>query len=725
MDPNQPPPMPATDLADANARPDPPQSYYPLPDGSPPLANTQWSAETAKRVVLNDFNRAAAWRATNIETQWQEMYDVYVAARGANRTWEGTGNGTPRANLQVHQAFQQINALRPQMLDALTGSDLDFDVEPAKAGTTVSQTKQVRSLMEYQLKSLGGMVKFQTFRSCLDRLSEDGLIFGNGLWEWGWDGPRTVQVVKWERFAHPEYAQIPHPLVPGMAVNVPTGRMTQTNLQRFQDHTISQFFLDPIDLTDFYIDPNCRGSNAQLADFCVRRKMMTIQDLAALRGQPGWDIPSDIELYALSRRKTFTEGDTTFQWMQSASGINAWVNQDQSMDPRLARIEVLRYWQKGKHVWLLGRSHVAWNDVNQYQALPVFNWCYVNKPGAFYGFSIPELLRSPQAYIRELLNGRADELAIILHPPFISKAGTFRSQSQSRFGPGKNMEVQGDPSKDLIRMEMGNVTQQAFIEVNAAETRAQQVTGVTDLASLGTPSTGGNSANRTATGVQAQTTASNTRVHGLVANIEDTVVGPMLEQMWELDKMYMNPQQVMEIVGSDGNILQLDPVDLLNSDPRFKMKTANNMKMRAAMQNGGLAQLTQYVLNPEILTLTAEQQGQVLDIGQFTEFYLDVYGVKSFSLFRPMSPQEQQALQAKQQQGGQEKMALQNARLQAMSADAREADDTKLIVSIIAGLAQAGLLNKVAGLPHPVELEAKRLEAEIEGGMMEQQPTAQ
>ena len=156
---------------------------------------------------------------------------------------------------------------------------------------------------------------------------------------------------------------------------------------------------------------------------------------------------------------------------------------------------------------------------------------------------------------------------------------------------------------------------------------------------------------------------------------------------------------------------QVDPVDILNADPKFKMKTANNMKMRAAMQGGGLQTLTQYVLNPEIITAMGEQQQKTLDIEQFTEFYLDVYNVKAFNLFRPMTPQELQERQQRAQQQGMEKMQLQQARLNTMSADAHERDETQIIVSVVNALASIGALNDVLGVKRDVEHKIKQIEA--------------
>ena len=704
-DANAPPPMIPSKVSDANAAP-PLGGYEQRTSEGIPIGGGEWTADEAKRIVLGDFNRAAADRATNYETKWQNAASIYSAVRNGEKYWDGSK--TPRANMQIWHAFTQVNALRPHLIDAICGADLDFDVEAASSGTTITQLHQVRALMQNQLKSLGGRVKFQSFRYCVDRLTEDGTVLGNGIWEWGWDGPRQEQAVQWKRVVEPEIAIGEHPMMPGMPIPIETGRMVSYAQKYYKQETVSRFFLDPVDLMDFYIDPNTRSTNVQQAGLCIRRKMMTIAELASYRGQEGFDIPDDITLYRLSQQKTFTEGDTTRQAIQSYRGVNYQPGQDQSVDPRLARVEVLRYWQRDHHVWLIGREHIGYNMPNQYQALPFLNWCYVNALGSFYGYSIPELLDSGQKLIKTLTDGRLDELNLILHPPFITKLGMARTQSKMKLRPGANWEAE-DPNKDVVRLEMGNVTQQAFTEVQLVENRDQKVTGITDLAVLGSPTAGGNSANRTATGVQAQTNASNSREQGLVANIEDQTLNPMLTQMWELICMFMDPQQILTILGPDGQGFQVDPVDILNADPKFKLKTANNMKMRAAMQGGGLQTLTQYVLNPEIITAMGEQQQKTLDIEQFTEFYLDVYGVKAFNLFRPMTPQEMQDRQQRAQQAGMEKMQLQQARLGTMSQDAHERDETQIIVATLNALAQIGALNDILGVARDAEIKSAQI----------------
>lgn len=717
IDPNTPPP---TNVREGQPDGIPEDDFRSVNPQQIPLSG-EWTTEQARKIVVADFDRAASYRQSNHETRWQRAAESYLAYSARPKVWEGTK--TPRANIPVYLCFQQVEALIPQIVEALTGNDLDFDVEASRAGTTISQCHLVRDLMNYQLRSLGGThTRFLGWREIIRRQAKDGLIYGNGVNEWGWEGPYEADQLKWETVNFPEMASVMHPA--GFPMEIPTGRMLSQNMPVPSKKIVSQFWVDPCGLTDFYIDPNTRGPNVQEAEFCIRRKLMTVEELGKYRGQEGWNIPEDRVLLNLAKKKQWTQGDTTRQVMAAARGEATEPLDDQSVDPRLAKVEVFRYFSRDHHVWLLGREVVAWNGKNQYGALPFTNWTYVDVPGAFYGLSIPDLCEGDQSLARLLIEGRIDELNLILHPPFVSKRGTFRTQSQSKLRPGANWEAD-DPQKDIQRIEMGNVTQQAFVEVDSLENRVQKKTGVTDLAVLGTPSSGGNSANRTATGVQAQTNASNSRVHYLVANYEDQVVAALLQVMWQLTREFMNPQQVFAIVGQAGQQLMVDPVDLLNADPRFVMKTAQRMKQRASLQGGGLQQISQFVLNPVLGSLMEEQQGKVIDVEAYSELFCDVYGVRAFTLFRPMTPQEQQASQQRKQQMGQEKMQLQTARLQQMSQDAHERDETAILIALLQQLGQAGMLNEALGTPSEIGLRAKELAAKIEGGHFEAQPSGQ
>lgn len=708
IDANTPPP-----LVDA-----PPASA--IPQEKLPFSG-QWTDAEALTVVLNDFQRAESYRTQNHDPRWQDADETYLAYSRRSNYWEGTNK--PRSNLQIFTAYEQVESLIPQVLDALFGADLDFDVQPAKSGTTVTQALNVRDLIQYEMASLGGeRTKFVTLRENTRRQIKSAFIYGNGILEWGWEGPYLKDKTIWARTQVPEMQAVEHPMMPGVAFHAPTGR-TQSFVHPVQQkEVVSHFFLKWIDIRDFYIDPNCPSANVQEAGFVCHRQLMTIDEIRSYRGISGWNVPDDEELLRLSKEKQVVQGDTTKMVMESDRGVNWQPNLDNSKDPTLARLEVIRYWQKGRHVWMLNRKITMRNQSNQYGALPFVNETYTDVLGRFYGLSICDIVRGDQKLEKALIDGRLDELNLILHPPTITKRGMMRSTSQMKLSPGRNWEAD-EPLKDVVRLEMGNVTQSAFTEVDSLERRVQKKTGVTDLAVLGVSSSGGNSANRTATGVQAQTNASNSRVHYIVANHEDQVMMTVVPMCFALIQNFLDPQQIVQIIGPAGQQMQFDPVDILNADVNFKFNAATKMKARAGLQGGGLNTFMQFVLNPEVMKLNAQQQGTVVDMGQVDAMFCDTFNLRATSFWRPMNPQEQQAMQQQNMQSIQEKMAVQGARLQQMSADAHERDETQLMVALIQALGAAGMLNKVVGLPMPIELEAKRLDAEIAGGQYEAPPT--
>lgn len=402
-DPNTPPVRLDTGAIDANT---PPSTFVreggQNHDQPQDVGSTEWTPTRARQIVKADFDRAAAYRQTNHERRWQDASEAYLAWNSRQKFWEGSK--IPRSDMQVFLIFQQIEALLPQMVDAICGNDLDFDVEAARAGTTIAQCHLVRDVINAQLRSLGGShTRFLGWRECVRRMGKDGLIYGNGVAEVGWEGPFQVASTKWERQNFPEFGIVPHPQIPGLGVHVPTGRTISQAVQVPSTKTVSQFWMDPCALTDFYIDPNTRGPNVQEGEFAIRRKLMTVAELSGYRVQEGWDIPPDGELFRLAKKKQWTQGDTTRQAMAAANGENLQPMEDHSTDPRLAKVEVLRYFSREHHVWLLGREHVAWNTPNRYGMLPFMNWTYVDVPNAFYGMSIPDIVRTDQKLARRSL----------------------------------------------------------------------------------------------------------------------------------------------------------------------------------------------------------------------------------------------------------------------------------------------------------------------------------
>jgi hypothetical protein len=158
---------------------------------------------------------------------------------------------------------------------------------------------------------------------------------------------------------------------------------------------------------------------------------------------------------------------------------------------------------------------------------------------------------------------------------------------------------------------------------------------------------------------------------------------PLLQIMLGLNKKFLDPGVMMSIIGPQGQELQFDPINVLNADVDFNLNAGSRMKARAGLQNGGMMVAAQYLLNPQLIQGMAEQQHMTPDYKSIEQLFCDTYSLPPSNLYRPMTPQEQQAMQQRQQAAMQEKMAVQGQRLQAMDGMQDKRDETKLIQTLI------------------------------------------
>lgn len=681
--------------APIESEPDIPQERLPIAPGA-------WSDKEALDISMSDFRSAETFRQQSAEPRWMAADRTYLAWTGGGKCWDGTR--IPRANMQVYLAYQQIEVLMPQAVDAMFGGDLDFDVQPGSAGTTLTQALAVRDLLMNQFQELNcGSPNFISLREIYRRMEKSSLIYGNGICEFGWENTQKTKK-EWSRQRFHEVQDVSHMV--GFPLQVPTGNFHDISVGQPKTVPVSKPFLQFSSIKDFYIDPNCPSPNVQEGRYAAHRRLMSIADLQTYRGREGFNIPDDATLLELSKQKPYTSGDMSKSTADAYRGSQVQPTLDQSKDPRQARVELIRYWQRDKHVWILGRKHVALNRDNAYGVIPFLGINYTDVPDRFYALSICDLCEGDQNLAVTLLNARLDELNLILHPPFLRKRGSLLATSAAKFRPGGSFELE-NPKEDLVRMEMGNVTQEAFVEVDQVERRTSKTVGVTDSAGFGVSSAGGNSALRSATGVQSQTSAQSSRVHYLVANAEDQFMLPLLNIFWAMNKENLDPQVMLTLIGPQGP-QSIDPITLLNADARFQMKTASKMKARAALQAGGLSTFLQYIANPALNEGLAEQNNLTVNWLSVSETICDTFNLRNTTFFQPLTPQEIRARQAKMMAPLQAKQQLQDSRLQVMSDDSHARDETNLIIAVIEQLGATGALNDLLGIKRDVEIAAQK-----------------
>lgn len=644
---------------------------------NPTSPTDQWSDTYAAKIVMGDFQKMEAYRTINHDWRFRTSDQLYLAWK-QRQTWEGTK--IPRSSMGIFIALEQIESLLPSVILSLfpDNNRLPFEAEPTP-GTSIEQAEAVSDLLGWQLQDIGEPGKYLSMRELCRRAYKQAYIYGNGIIEFGVIDKNVIRT-KFERQQVPVRQMIPHP-VTGEPFAAPTGQMKSIVHQFTQSEHLVRPSLMNTDIRDFYWDPNCSSHNVNDGVMCATRHLMTVDQVMEYQGIDGFNLPSARDLEKFAQIKTTSQGDTTKMNQESFRGMTWQPSIDYTVDPSQKRLEVIRYWQKNHHVWLIGRQWTAYNKGNQYGLLPFLDAFYVDVPGRFAGLSICDLVECDQKLAEAIINARVDELNLMIHRPLIVKAGRPFSASQQRIRPGVVWKVE-DPANDIKWMETKPTTQDAYIEVNALEQRVQKKTGVTDLAVLGTPSAGGNSANRTATGVSAQSGASGKRIQYHVENAEDQFIVPALDILHKLNQIFLPTDEMMQVLGPEGQVIQIDPVDILNADVKFKMNASSKMRTRNAMAAGGLGLVLQTYLNPEVMQI-AMMAGKKIDFAQVERLVNDTFGMAPTALWADMNPQEQQQFVQMKMMPEMMKRQTQQARLDSHSQIQDAKDETAIIKTVL------------------------------------------
>lgn len=671
------------------------------------LPTESWSDEQAYKIALSDFRYAESYRQLNHDRRYKVSDDLFMAAT-VKKYWEGTK--IQRSSMPVFLALQQIEGMLPHVVAALFNDDIPFAARPMP-GSTPDQARSTAELIAWQLSNLGqNPHEFLSLRELFRLGYKSDLIYGNQIIEWGWH-QREDEIVHYNRTMVPERRMIPHPAMPTLQVPVPTGRWTWQVEQHKDKQRISKPYAEHVDIRDFYWDPNCPSQNIQKARYAARRQFPTLSELWAMREIPGFKIPDAKALQNLCKKKSMREGDSSKRWTETSRG-NTWTpTLDYSDDPAIQRVEVVRYIRKDRCVWIVPGADkntpgfCLYNQPNEYQMINFLTSSYTDVPGRWAGLSICDLVEGDQHLAMSILDARIDWLNLWgVNKPIVRRRGSISSPTQKRLRPGAEWETDGQPKDDIMFLDTPDVTAQAFVEVDAIDRRVQKTTGNSDLAVIGTPSAGGNSANRSATGVQVQQQASGSRIQYQVENKEDHILVPLLYIIHWLDKRFLNPEELTPIMGRDGQFIAIDHVDVLNSDVQFRMLGSSKMKTKQALQAGGLNVILESVTNPALVS-EMKSQGLKPNMAEVDGLICDTLNLRQRTLWIPMSPQEMQMAQQQSMMPDLIRMQMQRERMQSAERNQDESNETKLLQAVIAKLLTPDVAHTTLELPSPAAIE--------------------
>lgn len=639
----------------------------PIPDPLPLTQQTKitsdWSDATALRIVRSDFAYAEAYRTHAHDWRYRNAMELYLAWAG-QRYWDGTR--VPRSSIGIYACFEQVESMLPKIVRMICDPDTyEFYAEDPDAAL------MWKEMILAQLKEA-------KYREQIRLCAKSSLIYGNGILEYGFEDYEEESVTIKETRNVKGYQMSYHPTAGPVAVP----NEVETNYKRMiQREMKKRPYVRYRSIIDSYVDPNNESTQIDKGGYFILRTYMRAEDLKALRGKKDFNIPDDATLAQYSRSKTTANQDVT-KLSAELFRYNMWnPAQDYTGDPAQRRIEVVEYTKNDRKVWALNREHVAYNQPNKYRKINFLSMCYADVLDRWHALAITDVAEGEQRLQQGIINARVDELALSIHRPMIKRRGVTVPPYQLKVRPGVVIEVE-NPEGDLKQLEVQNITQQAFIEVEASERRVQRITGMSDLAALGSPSSGGNSANRTAAGINTQVGATQDRTSYYIQNAEDHVIEPLLNIMIDLNKKFGNLKEAAAWITLHEKGANKKPVDIMNAHVYAECWGA----IRAQARSGFLQlfpTIAQTIFNPEMLSLLGQQQQKTMSVDVFQSMIWDSLGYRPRDpLIIDMSPEQKKAMQQPPPEV-QAKMQMQQAQLQAASQQHSDANKAKMLDTLL------------------------------------------
>lgn len=611
------------------------QTVAPTPEALPSAeqrivksSDDKWSDSYAKAVVRSDFAYAEAYRTHAHDWRFRNASELYLAWAG-QRYWDGTR--VPRSSLGIYVVFEQVESMLPKIVDAI--ADPEAYNFYAQRSDRADHAMAWRRLTEEQMGEVNA-------REHIRRIVKSSLVYGNGIGETGFEDYYNEDVQFTRSQSVKQMGMTYHPI----AGPIPVPQKIDVNYSRkVSNKKKSRPYLRYVSIIDFYVDPNCESTMLQDAGYVIKRQYLRAEQIKDLKGLKGFNIPDDKTLSEMSKAKTTSNQDVT-KLSTELFRYNMWnPAMDYSSDPAQKRIECIEYTTNDRKVWMLNRDTVIYNQLNRYGKINYWSMHYADVLDRWHALAISDVAEGEQRLQQSITNARIDELALSIHRPMVKRRGVTIPAYQLKVRPGVVIETEV-PEGDIKQLQVQNITQQAYIEVQASESRVQRITGVTDLAALGTPSSGGNAAARTATGVNTQAGATQDRMKYYVSNAESLFIEPVLNEWILLNKKFLDVHEAALWLMTDPDFKNLDPLDVMNCQVKAECRASVRMGARMGFLQI-FPQISQVLFNPEMIQLLGQQQKKTMNVEEWIRMAMDAINYAPRNpLIIDLTPQQQQAM---------------------------------------------------------------------------------
>lgn len=641
------------------------------------LAEQMWAEDPALKLVVQDALRAENFASTKAWVmQWPSASTLYQSPYTA-QYWEGTMS--ERANVPFFTVATAVNSLVPQIINGLFYDDPPFVIQK-RPGTSTLTASAIGSLLAYQLEDIG-------FREELKRGVFNAVLFGTGIWKWGWETfvrDRKIYV-----------RTAATPVIPNVAETLPDITVEPVDEDEAIEEQIVEEYVDrPVfenitNLRYVLVDPGLNVPSINKGKYVIHRMYLTWNDLDKLRERPGFVIPDRKKLLELFLPPTepveAAPSEITNRnplWDARAEARYEKTTEDPFAQP----LEVLERWDNGKCIAILNKKVVICNDWNPYGEIPFLSVGWWDVPEAFWSMGLAKVIGSEQRLQQGLTNLYLDNASLNLNGVYTRVRGKSIPTQSIRISPGKIVDV--DNKDDFKVLDRLPAVPEAERHLAMSESRAERTSGVSDPGMQGVAGTSGHSSlARTASGANLLAAGAGSRVADFVEKLSDNVIIPFLYKAHELNRAMLPVKTIKYILGEElqhefmkqkGDILEI-----LNARVKFSILAASKLQARRAMAQA-LPMIVQFLTSPET-TAQLALQGKKVKIDEVVKMFFAVTDWKNYNdVVVDMSEEE------KQQAAANSPAAMAAAKAQAAAQQTQQQHDNKSDLIEQENIARAG-----------------------------------
>jgi hypothetical protein len=582
------------------------------------------------KMVVQDAQLAEAWLGQKQwGMYWQEADILYQAPRNAT-AWENSN--VTRASVSRFTVAKHQNSLVPTMMSGIFYDTPPFVLRPRPA-TTQATTRAWTSLIAALLEEM-------EFKIELERGVDSQVLNGTGVFKWGCCTEKKIET-HYRRKKAPIKTALPF----AGEREVPTAESDEFDVVE-EEVTKWRPFFEHRPLGQVLISSAWRHSN-QLwrAPFVIDRQYVTFEDLNKLRGQDGYDIPSEEELKKIffpPAETTKTVGQVESQLNNNIGAVHHAAPRDEkhSSNPLLTPLKLDERWDKDRVVAVLQDKLVIRRALHMLGRIPFLAANFWNIQNAGYGLGIGRLIGTEQRVETGSINAALDILSLAVNPQYAVSEGANVQTQNIRARLGGIIKVSGKVGEGFSVVEQPQVPGDVWRVIQESKQSAESMTGADEAMVQGTVPGKGSSVTRTATGAGNVAAAAATRIQGPVGRLVDGVLVPFIYALMSMVKERMPIAQIRAILTDElGPDFELDLDNFMEARLRAEVLAGAHLAAKKAMAQS-LPFLIQIFENQHI-TEQLNKTGWIIDIQEVLDMLMEMSEWKNQrQVIRRMKPDE-------------------------------------------------------------------------------------